>query len=75
MTRRASVSAADKAQARKELAEQLHASIADKVEALTNSDQWIRFLEQSAAFHAYSTGRVAVFDPANSGTQEWRSAA
>ena len=57
---RSATTAADKAQARKELAEQLHASIAQKVAALTSSDQWTRFLEQSAAFHAYSFKNVVL---------------
>ena len=68
-------SAEDKAAARRELAEQLHASITDQVAALVDSDAWRAYLDHMAAFHSYSTGRVAVFNPANSETQEWRSAA
>ncbi|MFC7961421.1 hypothetical protein [Rhodococcoides kroppenstedtii] len=68
-------SAEDKAAARRELAEQLHASITDQVAALVDSEAWRAYLDHMAAFHSYSTGRVAVFDPSNSGTQEWRLAA
>lgn len=67
--------AEEKAIARRELAEQLHSSITDQVAALVDSDAWRAYLDHMAAFHSYSTGRVAVFDPANSETQEWRSAA
>lgn len=58
MTRRASASATDKAQARKELAERLQATIADKVQGLTATDQWAQFLQQAAAFHSYSFTNV-----------------
>lgn len=68
-------SAEEKDAARRALAEQLHASITDQVAALVDSDAWRAYLDHMAAFHSYSTGRVAVFDPANSETQEWRSAA
>ena len=74
-TARTAKSAEDKAAARRALAEQLHSSITDQVAALVNSDAWRAYLDRMAAFHSYSTGRVAVFDPANSETQEWRSAA
>ncbi|MCZ4553673.1 ArdC-like ssDNA-binding domain-containing protein [Gordonia rubripertincta] len=57
---RTATTAADKAQARKALAEQLQASIVEKVAALTSSDQWTRFLDQSAAFHAYSFKNVVL---------------
>lgn len=67
--------AADKAQARRKLAETLQASITEKVTELTGSDAWRAYLDAAMSFHSYSTGRVAVFDPANSETQEWRSAA
>lgn len=75
MATRTKTSAADKAEARRELAASLHASITDKVAELTSSDTWRAYLDHVASFHSYSTGRVAVFDPANSETQEWRSAA
>ena len=59
----------------RERAAELQATITAKMETLTQTDQWTAFLDYATKFHAYSTGRVAVFDPANSGTQEWRSAA
>ncbi|WP_328810619.1 hypothetical protein [Rhodococcus sp. NBC_00294] len=73
--RTSTTSAEDKAHARRELAERLHASITEQVAALVDSSAWSAYLDHMAAFHSYSTGRVAVFDHANSGTQEWRSAA
>lgn len=66
---------ADKSAARREQAAALHESITAKVAQLTDTDAWAAYLTAAAAFHSYSTGRVAVFDPANSETQEWRSAA
>lgn len=73
--RTAATSAEEKATARRELAERLHNSITEQVSALVDSASWRAYLDHMAAFHSYSTGRVAVFDPANSETQEWRSAA
>ncbi len=51
---------------RKAQAEALHASIADQVQQLTDSDQW-----------RYSIGRVGVFEPreCSAPAQLWRSAA
>ena len=43
---------------RRAQADALHASIADQVEALRNTDQWTRFLAFAGAFHAYSLNNV-----------------
>ncbi|SFA45125.1 protein of unknown function [Rhodococcoides kroppenstedtii] len=51
-------SAEDKAAARRELAEQLHASITDQVAALVDSDAWRAYLDHMAAFHSYSFNNV-----------------
>lgn len=76
-TRRARTSktAEQAAVERRERAEQMQAQIAEQVEAMAESTGWREWLDYLANFHSYSTGRVAVFDPANSETQEWRSAA
>ncbi|OZE92927.1 hypothetical protein CH299_28895 [Rhodococcus sp. 14-2686-1-2] len=54
MGARTTTSAADKAQARRELAEALHATITEKVEALTGSDAWRAYLDAAMSFHDYS---------------------
>lgn len=46
--------AADKAEARRQLAEQLHATITEKVEALTGSDAWRAYLDAAMSFHDHS---------------------
>lgn len=61
MASRTKTSAADKAEARRELAASLHASITDKVAELTSSDTWRAYLDHVASFHSYSTGRDGVF--------------
>ncbi len=62
---------------RKAQAEALHASIADQVQQLTDSDQWRNFLDFTRSFHTYSIGRVGVFEPreCSAPAQLWRSAA
>lgn len=75
MASRTKTSAADKAEARRELAASLHASITDKVAELTSSDIWRAYLDHVASFHSYSTGRVGVSDCANRPGYEGRSAA
>jgi len=46
------------AEERRAQAEQLHESIAEKVAALTDSDEWRRFLDFTRGFHAYSLNNV-----------------
>lgn len=67
--------AADKAEARRKLAETLQASITDKVAELTGSDAWRPYLDAAISFHSYSTGRDGVFGSANAVAQGRRSAA
>ena len=43
---------------RKAQAEALHASIADQVQQLADSDQWRRFLDSARSFHAYSLNNL-----------------
>ncbi len=57
--------AADKAQARRKLAETLQASITEKVTELTGSDAWRAYLDAAMSFHSYSAGSVGVFEPVN----------
>ena len=66
MATRTKTSAADKAEARRELAASLHTSITDKVAELTSSDTWRAYLDHVASFHSYSTGSGGVYEPANS---------
>ncbi|MDV8056454.1 hypothetical protein [Rhodococcus sp. IEGM 1343] len=54
MATRTKTSAADKAEARRELAASLHTSITDKVAELTSSDTWRAYLDHVASFHSYS---------------------
>ncbi|WP_155289630.1 hypothetical protein [Rhodococcoides fascians] len=65
MASRTKTSTADKAEARRELAASLHASITDKVAELTSSDTWRAYLDHVASFHSYSAGSVGVFEPVN----------
>jgi len=58
MATRTKTSAADKAEARRELAASLHASITDKVAELTSSDTWRAYLDHVASFHSYSFNNV-----------------
>lgn len=67
--------AADKAEARRQLAESLQASITDKVAALTDTEAWKAYLDAAQSFHDYSTGRDGVFGGANAVAQGRRSAA
>lgn len=46
------------AEEKKAQAEALHASITDQVEALTNTEQWKRFLGFAQSFHAYSLNNL-----------------
>jgi hypothetical protein len=46
------------AEQRRAEAEALHASIADQVDQLHNSEAWMRFLHYAEAFHAYSLNNV-----------------
>ncbi|MEW1882186.1 ArdC-like ssDNA-binding domain-containing protein [Rhodococcus sp. NPDC080181] len=50
--------AADKAEARRELAASLHTSITDKVAELTSSDTWRAYLDHVVSFHSYSFNNV-----------------
>jgi antirestriction protein ArdC len=43
---------------RKAQAEALHATLTDQVAALTDSDQWRRFLDFTRSFHAYSLNNL-----------------
>ncbi|WP_295122444.1 ArdC-like ssDNA-binding domain-containing protein [uncultured Leifsonia sp.] len=43
---------------RKAQAEALHASIADQVQQLTDSDQWRKFLDFTRSFHTYSLNNL-----------------
>ena len=52
MASRTKTSTADKAEARRELAASLHASITDKVAELTSSDTWRAYLDHVASFHS-----------------------
>ncbi|MGB7235792.1 MAG: ArdC-like ssDNA-binding domain-containing protein [Rhodococcus sp. (in: high G+C Gram-positive bacteria)] len=54
MGARTTTSAADKAGARRQLAETLHATITEKVDALTDSDAWRAYLDAAMSFHEYS---------------------
>ncbi len=54
MGARTTTSAADKAEARRQLAVQLHATITEKVDALTESDAWRAYLDAAMSFHEYS---------------------
>jgi hypothetical protein len=54
MATRTKTSAADKAEARRQLAEQWQATITDKVAALTSSDAWRAYLDAAMSFHDYS---------------------
>ena len=65
MATRTKTSAADKAEARRELAASLHTSITAKVAELTSSDTWRAYLDHVASFHSYSAGSVGVFEPVN----------
>lgn len=58
-------SAADKSEARRQLAESLQASITDKVAELTDTDAWKAYLDAAQSFHSYSAGSVGVFEPVN----------
>ncbi|MEH6807183.1 MAG: ArdC-like ssDNA-binding domain-containing protein [Rhodococcus erythropolis] len=58
MATRTKTSAADKAEARRELAASLHTSITDKVAELTSSDTWRAYLDHVASFHSYSFNNV-----------------
>lgn len=46
------------AEQRRAQAEQLQASIADQVDQLRNSEQWIRFLQFARSFHSYSLNNL-----------------
>lgn len=46
------------AEQRRAQAEQLQASIADQVDQLRNSEQWIRFLKFARSFHPYSINNL-----------------
>jgi hypothetical protein len=46
------------AEGRRAQAEQLQASIADQVDQLRNSEQWIRFLQFAQSFHHYSLNNL-----------------
>ncbi|MCZ4277450.1 ArdC-like ssDNA-binding domain-containing protein [Rhodococcoides yunnanense] len=50
--------AADKAEARRKLAETLQASITEKVTELTGSDAWRAYLDAAMSFHSYSFKNV-----------------
>jgi hypothetical protein len=43
---------------RKAQAESLHATIADQIEALRDSDEWRRYLDRVRDFHQYSIGNL-----------------
>lgn len=75
MGARTTTSAAEKAEARRQLAETLHATITEKVDALTGSEAWRAYLDAAMSFHDYSTGRDGVFGGANAVAQGRRSAA
>ncbi len=72
---RTTTSAADKAQARRELAEALHATITEKVDALTGSEAWRAYLDAAMSFHDYSAGSVGVFESVNLSTGQVRRSA
>ncbi|QSE87891.1 DUF1738 domain-containing protein (plasmid) [Rhodococcus pseudokoreensis] len=48
----------DRAEERRQLAAQLHETITAKVDALTDSEQWVAYLTAAAAFHSYSFKNV-----------------
>ena len=48
----------DRAEARRQLAAQLHETITEKVDALTDTEQWTAYLAAAAAFHSYSFNNV-----------------
>ncbi|QTJ71387.1 DUF1738 domain-containing protein (plasmid) [Rhodococcus sp. ZPP] len=48
----------DRAEARRQLAAQLHETITAKVDALTDSEQWAAYLTGASAFHSYSFNNV-----------------
>ena len=47
-----------KAEKRRKQAQELQATISEQVEQLTNSGEWLRFLEFAQKFHAYSLNNV-----------------
>lgn len=58
MTRTPAVSREERAAARRELAAELHATIADKMATLTGSEEWAEFLNYATKFHAYSLNNL-----------------
>ena len=58
MARTATISREQRAAARRELAAELHATITDKVAALTGTDEWAAFLDYATKFHAYSLNNL-----------------
>ena len=58
MARTATTSREDRAAARRELAAQLHATITDKVAALTDAAEWAAFCDYATKFHAYSLNNL-----------------
>lgn len=48
----------ERAEARRQLATQLHETITAKVDALTDTEQWAEYLAAAAAFHSYSFNNV-----------------
>lgn len=58
MARTATTSREDRAAARRELAAELHATITDKVAALTGTDEWAALLDYATKFHAYSLNNL-----------------
>lgn len=58
MTRRPKQSREEAAAARRELAEQLHTTITDKMAALTQTEEWTAFLTYATKFHAYSLNNL-----------------
>ncbi|MEU2004704.1 ArdC-like ssDNA-binding domain-containing protein [Rhodococcus sp. NPDC019627] len=49
---------ADKAEARRQLAADLHARIGDQVSALVESDKWLAYLDAARSLHTYSLNNV-----------------
>ncbi|UDH01628.1 ArdC-like ssDNA-binding domain-containing protein [Rhodococcus opacus] len=51
-------SSTERAEARRQLATQLHETITAKVDALTGTEQWAAYLAAASAFHSYSFNNV-----------------